>query len=78
MDSVSDHLSDLFKSIQSLKEIWNALEVKYTSEKQGIDRFICMKYLKFQMHDNKSIMNQVDKLQVLVYKLKDLKVEVSE
>ena len=37
-----------------------------------------MKYLEFQMHDNKSIMNQVDELQVLVSKLKDLKIEVSE
>ena len=78
LNSLSNRLYHLFRSIQSPKEIWNAFEVKYTSEKQGIDRFICMKYLKFQMHDNKSIMNQVDKLQVLVSKLKDLKVEVSE
>ncbi|XP_073275466.1 uncharacterized protein [Primulina huaijiensis] len=78
LNSISDCLYDLFRSIQSPKEIWNALEAKYTSEKQGTDRFICMKYLEFHMHDNKSVMNQVDELQVLVSKLKDLKIEVSE
>ena len=78
LNSLSDRLYDLYRSFKSPKEIWDALEVKYNSEKQGTDKFMCMKYIEFTMVDNKLVMNQVDELQVLVSKLKDLKVEVSE
>ena len=36
-----------------------------------------MKFFEFKMFDNKSIMEQVDELLVLVSRLKDLKIEVS-
>lgn len=54
------------------------MENKYTSEKQGTDKFISMKFFEFRMFDNKPIMPQVDELLVLVSRLKDLKVDVSE
>ena len=37
-----------------------------------------MKFFKFQIDDNKSIINQVDEFLVLISRLKDLKVDVSE
>ena len=54
------------------------MENKYTSEKQGTDKFISMKFFEFRMIDNKPIMPQVDALLVLVSRLKDLKVDVYE
>ena len=78
LNSLSDRLYDLFRSIQSPQEIWTALENKYTSEKQGMDRFLSMKFFEFQMLDDKSVMDQVYELLVLVSRLKDLKIEVSE
>ncbi|XP_073046157.1 uncharacterized protein [Primulina eburnea] len=78
LNALSDRLHDLFRSIKSPHEIWSALEYKYTSEKQGTDRFLSMKFFEFQMVDNKSVMDQVDELLVLVSSLKDLKIEVSE
>ena len=36
-----------------------------------------MKFFEFKMFDNKSIMEQVDELLVLVSRLKDFKIEVS-
>ncbi|KAG6525572.1 hypothetical protein ZIOFF_015534 [Zingiber officinale] len=78
LNALTDRLYDLFRSIKSPQEIWNALEKKYTSEKQGTDRFLSMKFFKFRMIDNKSIMDQVDELLVLVSRLKDLKIEVSD
>ena len=64
LNSFSDRLYDLFRPIKSPQEIWNDLENKYTSEKQGIDRFLSMKFFEFQMVDSKSIMEQVDELLV--------------
>ena len=37
-----------------------------------------MKFFEFKMFDNKSVMEQVDELLVLVSRLKDFKIEVSE
>lgn len=78
LNNLSDRLYDLFTSVKSAKEIWNALEYKYNTEKQGVDKFLIMKYFEFIMVDNVSVMDQVHELQVLVSKLKDLKVEVPE
>ena len=78
LNNLSDRLYDLFTSVKSPKEIWNALEYKYNTEKQGVDKFLIMKYFEFSMVDSVSVMDQVHELQVLVSKLKDLKVEVPE
>nr|XP_027100885.1 uncharacterized protein LOC113720045 [Coffea arabica] len=78
LNALSDRLYDLFRSLKSPQEIWKALENKYMSEKQGTDRFFTMKFFEFQMLDNKSVMNQVDELLLLVSRLKDLSIEVSD
>ncbi|XP_058006463.1 uncharacterized protein LOC131181623 [Hevea brasiliensis] len=78
LNKLSDRLYDLFTSVKSPMEIWKSLEFKYNSEKQGMDKFLIMKYFEFQMVDNISVMYQVHELHVLVSKLKDLKVIVPE
>ncbi|XP_057990279.1 uncharacterized protein LOC131172774 [Hevea brasiliensis] len=77
-DRDKHRLYDLFTSVKSPMEIWKSLEFKYNSEKQGVDKFLIMKYFEFQMIDNISVMDQVHELHVLVSKLKDLKVIVPE
>ena len=39
-NTLSDRLYDLYTSMKSLKEIWNALKAKYKTEKVGTDKFI--------------------------------------
>ena len=45
---------------------------------QGTDIFLDMKFFEFKMFVNKSVMEHVDELFVLVSRLKDFKREVSE
>ena len=78
LNSMSDRLYDLFRTINSPQEIWSALEKKYTYVKKGTNIFLGMKFFEFKMFDNKSIMEQVDELLVLVSRLKDFKIEVFE
>ncbi|KAH7676279.1 RNA-directed DNA polymerase protein, partial [Dioscorea alata] len=78
LNTLSDRLYDLFTSVQSPREIWKALEFKYNTEKQGADKFIILKFFEFTMFDHISVLDQVHELQILVSKLKDLNVEVSE
>ncbi|XP_039135832.1 uncharacterized protein LOC120273268 [Dioscorea cayenensis subsp. rotundata] len=78
LNTLSDRLYYLFTFVQSPREIWKALEFKYNTEKQGADKFITMKFLEFIMFDHVSVLDQVHELQILVSKLKDLNIEVSE
>ena len=62
--------------MKSLKEIWNALEVKYKTKKIGTNKFIIQKYFDYKMLDNISVLDQVHKLQILVNKLRDLSINI--
>ncbi|KAK3032587.1 hypothetical protein RJ639_037351 [Escallonia herrerae] len=76
LNALSDRLYDLFTSSKCPKEIWKALENKYNNEKKGADKFLTLKYFKFTMNDSESVLDQVHQLQILVSKLKDLKVKI--
>ena len=78
MNTLSDRLYDLYTAVKSPKEIWNALEYKYNTMKQGADKFLIMQYFDFRIIENSSLMDQIHDLQVIVSKLHDLKVEISE
>ncbi|KAL0375582.1 UNVERIFIED_CONTAM: hypothetical protein Scaly_0675800 [Sesamum calycinum] len=78
LNALSDRLFDLYSLIKSPLEIWSALEQKYNTEKQGIDKFLTMKYFEFSMRDGISIMDQVHEMQIYVSKLKDLKIKIPE
>ena len=62
LNTLSDHLLDLYTSMKSPKEIWNALEAKYKNEKVGTKKFIIQKYFDYKMLDNISVLNQVHEL----------------
>lgn len=57
LNLLSDGLYDLFweKNKKSPQELWKALENKYTSEKQGTDRFLSMKFFEYQMDESKLV-----------------------
>lgn len=78
LNTLSDRLYDLYNSMQSPREIWNALEYKYKTEKEGTDKFLILKYFEFKISDNQTVLDQVHELQILVTKLRELKVEISE
>jgi hypothetical protein len=78
LNTLSDRLYDLFTAIESPREIWNALEAKYKTEKIGTDKFLILKYFEFKMVDNLSVLDQMHELQVLVNKLHDLSINIPE
>ena len=59
LNTLSNHLCDLYTSMKSLKEIWIALEAKYKIEKIGTNNFIIQKYFDYKMLDNISVLDQV-------------------
>nr|KAJ0204663.1 hypothetical protein LSAT_V11C500280120 [Lactuca sativa] len=77
-NSLSDRLYDLYSPVKDPKELWNALELKYKAHEEGTNKYLVSKYLEFQMVDDKSIMEQVHELQVMVNKLNALTISLSE
>ena len=78
LNTLSDCLYDLYTSMKSPKEIWNALEAKYKIEKVGTNKFIIQKYFDHKILDNVSVLDQVLELQILVNKLRDLSINIPE
>ncbi|XP_031374141.1 uncharacterized protein LOC116188810 [Punica granatum] len=78
LNTLSDRLYDLYMSMQSPMKIWKALEEKYNTKRQCIDKFLMMKYFEFKMLDSVPIIDQVHELQILVSRLCDLKVIILE
>ncbi|GJS99898.1 glucose-6-phosphate isomerase 1, chloroplastic [Tanacetum coccineum] len=78
LNTLIDHLYDLYTPMTSAREIWNSLEEKYTVEKEGADKFITFKFFEFAMEDNVSILDQVHEFLILVSKFKNLNIEIPE
>ncbi|XP_050875743.1 uncharacterized protein LOC127079406 [Lathyrus oleraceus] len=78
LNTLSDRLYDLYTNTASAKEIWNALEFKFKVEEEGTKKFLTSKYFDFKMLDSKPILAQVHELQVLVNKIKVVKIDIPE
>lgn len=78
LGTLTDRLYDLYANIQSPREIWEALEHKYTTEKKGTDKFLMFRFYEFTLFDNKPILDQVHELLVLVSKLRELKIIIPD
>ncbi|XP_075664674.1 uncharacterized protein LOC142634263 [Castanea sativa] len=76
LNTLSDRLYDLYTSMKSPKEIWNALEAKYKTEKVSTNKFIIQEYFDYKILDNISVLDQVHELQILVNKLCDLSINI--
>ena len=78
LNTLSDRHYDLYTSMKSSKDIWNALEAKYKTEKIGRNKFIIQKYFDYKMLDNVLVLDQMHELQILVNKLRDLSFNIPE
>ncbi|XP_024028545.1 uncharacterized protein LOC112093735 [Morus notabilis] len=78
LNTLSVRLYDLYNSMESPMEIWNALEYKYKTENECTDKFLILKYFEFVMVDTKFVLDQIHELQVIVTKLRELRVKIYE
>ncbi|RVW62744.1 Retrovirus-related Pol polyprotein from transposon TNT 1-94 [Vitis vinifera] len=78
LNALSDRLYDLYTKTNSAREIWEALENKYKAEEEGTKKFLISQYIDFKFFDEKPLLPQIHELQVIVNKLKVLKIELPE
>ena len=53
--------------MEKTKELWDSLEKKYKTENAGLKKFIVGKFLDFKMVDSKTVLSQVQELQVVMH-----------
>ncbi|TMX03339.1 hypothetical protein EJD97_016939 [Solanum chilense] len=59
----------VYNNAKTSKELWDALEKKYKIEDAGMKKFIVAKFLDYKMIDSKTIVTQVQELQVTIHDL---------
>lgn len=59
----------VYNNMKRSKELGNALEKRYKIEDARLKKFIVSKFLKFTMMDTKSVVIQVQELQVIIHNL---------
>ncbi|XP_076910042.1 uncharacterized protein LOC143567527 [Bidens hawaiensis] len=54
-------------SAKTAKELWESLDCKYKTEDAGTKKFVVAKFLDFKTIDSKTVMSQVQHLQVVLH-----------
>ncbi|PKI57122.1 hypothetical protein CRG98_022486 [Punica granatum] len=54
---------------KTTKELWESLDRKYKSEDAGAKKFLVGRFLDFKMVDSRTVMSQVQELQVLLHEI---------
>ncbi|XP_019238857.1 PREDICTED: uncharacterized protein LOC109218918 [Nicotiana attenuata] len=68
LSGLEDGLYNVYNVMKTSRELWNALEKKYKTEDAGLKKFVAVKFLDFKI-DGKSVITQVQELQVIVHDL---------
>ena len=69
LNRLENNLYDIYSSYKIAKEVWEMLEKKYKTEDVGAKKFMIGKFLKYNMVDTKTVIKQVEEIQVLIHEL---------
>ena len=59
----------MYNNAKTSNELWDILEKKYKTEDAGMKKFIVAKFLDYKMIDCKTVVSQVQELQVIIHDL---------
>ncbi|XP_016432970.1 uncharacterized protein LOC107759520 [Nicotiana tabacum] len=78
LNHMTNPLFDLFINYKSAKVIWDSLEKKYGPDDAGKKKYVIEKWIKFQMVDDKPIMEQVHEYENLTADVLNESMEMCE
>ncbi|XP_035843693.1 uncharacterized protein LOC118490277 [Helianthus annuus] len=67
LNGLSDALYNVYYNVKTSKDLWDALDKKYKTEDAGTKKFVVARFLEFKMVDSKTVMNQVQELQIILH-----------
>ncbi|KAF8715182.1 hypothetical protein HU200_027737 [Digitaria exilis] len=66
LNVISNRLFDLYSKFESAKALWTELESEFSEVDKGNESFATESYLKYKMVEGRSVMEQLQELQLLV------------
>ncbi|XP_071741444.1 uncharacterized protein [Rutidosis leptorrhynchoides] len=78
LNSLENSLYNVYCTIETAKELWESLERKYKTEDAGTKKWVVAKFLDFKMVDSKTVMSQIQELQVIIHDIHAEKMVISE
>ncbi|XP_031108738.1 uncharacterized protein LOC116013231 [Ipomoea triloba] len=78
LNGLCDSLYDVYRKIDTAKALWEALDHKYRSEDVGPKKFVVGRFLDFKMVDSKTVLSQVEDLQLIFDGIRDEGMVISE
>ena len=66
MNCLADSLYNVYSGIKTAKELWESLDKKYRTEDAGAKKFLVGRFLDYKMVDSKTVISQVQELQVIL------------
>ncbi|XP_076930458.1 uncharacterized protein LOC143595291 [Bidens hawaiensis] len=69
LNGLVDALYNVYCSNKIAKESWEALEKKYKTEDAGTKNFVVACFLDYKMVDSKTVISQVQELQLILHKI---------
>ena len=69
MNCLTDSLYNVYSSKNTAKELWESLDKKYKTEDAGAKKYIVGRYLDFKMVDSKTVVSQVQELQLIFHEI---------
>ncbi|XP_076929525.1 uncharacterized protein LOC143593962 [Bidens hawaiensis] len=67
LNGLVDALYNVYSSIKTAKELWESLDKKYKTEDVGTKKFVVTRFLDYKMVDSKTVISQVQELQVILH-----------
>ncbi|KAH9727083.1 CCHC-type domain-containing protein [Citrus sinensis] len=66
MNGLSDSLYNVYIGKKTAKELWESLERKYKTEDASTKKFVVGRFLDYKMVDSKTVISQVQELQIIL------------
>ena len=69
MNSLTDLLYNVYSMKKLAKELWESLYKKYKIEDVGTKKFVVVQFLDYKMVDSKTMVSQVQEIQVIPHEI---------
>ncbi|XP_074578534.1 uncharacterized protein LOC141835014 [Curcuma longa] len=78
LNGLADSLYAVYSMKRTAKELWESLDKKYKTEDAGAKKFIVGRFLDYKMVDSKTVISQVQELQVILHEIHSEDMVLSE
>ena len=78
LNCLTDQLYNLYSMKKSAKELWESLDKKYKTEDAGTKKFVVGWFLDYKIVDSKTVVSQVQEIQVILHEIHSVGMIVSE